>query len=83
MQVGAFFFACLQGETGEEWPVAAAARRKRRASPFLGRLRAELGRGDALRLASCENCCYNQNGKQECETQMGVEEKCPSSVWNI
>lgn len=119
MQVGAFFFACLQGETGEEWPGqrragaltpppltggeartlaqrswavgaalraaprAAAARRKRRASPFLGRLRAELGRGDALRLASCENCCYNQNGKQECETQMGVEEKCPSSVWNI
>lgn len=81
MQVGAFFFACLQGETGEEWPVsggggfarAAAARRKRRASPFLGRLRAELGREDALRLASCENCCYNQNGKQECETQMGVE----------
>ena len=22
MQVGAFFFACLQGETGEEWPVS-------------------------------------------------------------
>ena len=98
MQVGAFFFACLQGETGEEWPVsggggggggggapppAGGGGGWGGASPFLGRLRAELGRGDALRLASCENCCYNQNGKQECETQMGVEEKCPSSVWNI
>ena len=26
MQVGAFFFACLQEETGEEWPVSGGGR---------------------------------------------------------